>query len=550
MTTIKSIQTNRLRRPHAPTVIQPMPTAITPMHALFARPRGLLVRGLTDQFGAPHAEIGNQKTELLIPLADFLSTAARLALQAHNFILTKAEWDDLKADVDRLSAFPPRSLAKRPGWTMGSFVSPDGNVIAPAGSEPAVPLFEPRSTKDLEAGTLDVWKREGAALIEKATLPTFAVMVPFVPPVLDIVGTVGNYVVEFEGSDRGKLDILQQLAASVVGRPNGTSLDRYAISGTSLPTELPTLLGQHSDLPLIITDVDLYAANATKRARGAKFDELLVGLVNGTMTGKRRAQQAEPARFVSLITTTEAISNILASLRPIANDRATEHVFTVRVGGRSKRATSLASRVQSLTSAQHGTPMTHFLRVLVKGRSKNEAALRSRLVRWMTEFRMRVVPATSDPATDRAIVAFGLVYAAGRLAKAYGALPKSLNCMKATVACYDANRTKTAGQAPFLERLRALAANPKTLRVDPNNLQHFTDSELAKFPAILRADRRGNDELLLTPAALLRAFPNKNLMLRDPSLKGIINHDKGRVTVKRRLRLGKTSDRVVWFMLP
>ena len=166
------------------------------------------------------------------------------------------------------------------------------------------------------------------------------------------------------------------------------------------------------------------------------------------------------------------------------------------------------------------------------------------------KFRARVTSTVGGVAAESAIEAFGLVYAAGRLAKAYGALPHSLDCMRAAVACYDAHRTTAAGVAPFLDRLKALANNPLTLRVDPKNLPSMSDAELARVPAILRANPRGKDELLLTPAALRRAFPNKKLLLRDPSLAGIIKHDGKRHTVKRAIRIEKRSDRVVCFMLP
>ena len=444
------------------------------------------------------------------------SNAARAVLQARNIILTKAQWDDLQADVDGLTDFPPRLLAKRPGWTGGSYVLTDGTVIAPPGSEPAVPLFNPAGSKSRRAGTLSGWKRDVIGPVERSTLPTFAVMIPFAAPLLAAVGDIANYGIEFVSSDRDTLDSLQRLAASVIGRPDGTTRERYAQSGTMPPAELLSSFTHHADRLLAIADVDRYATNVAKRTRGARLVELLVGLADGTATVKLGATPAEFARFVFLMTSSGSISSALTHLRPVANDRAAEHVFTVPAG-RLKRGSSVARKVQSLTSSQHGTSMVHFLKAVVKARSEDEPALRQRLLKWMGAFRKRVAPSTTDLASDRAIAAFGLVYAAGRLAKAYGTLPQSLKCMKAAVACYDAHRTTVAGEEPFLDRLRALAANPRTLRIDPRNLQSISDAELDRLPAILRANPRGKDELLLTPAALSRAFPNKKLLFRTPA---------------------------------
>ena len=79
-----------------------------------------------------------------------------------------------------------------------------------------------------------------------------------------------------------------------------------------------------------------------------------------------------------MVTSSEPISSMLAQLRPIANDRAAEHVFTVPAG-RLKHGSSVARKVRSLTSAQHGTSMVHFLEAVVKTRSKDEVALRQRI---------------------------------------------------------------------------------------------------------------------------------------------------------------------------
>ena len=549
MTIIKPTPISHPRSPSKPTIMPAALRAQVHPPEQFARPRGLRVQGYTEQSGTPYVEFVNRNTRLLLPLADVRSNTAQAEFQASNIILTKAEWADLQADVDRLTDFPPKMLAKRPGWTGGSYVLTDGTVIAPPGSEPAVPLFDPVRGKCRQAGTLKGWKRGVIGAVERSTLPTFAVMMPFAAPLLAVVGDIANYGIEFVGSDRDKLDSLQCLAASAVGCPDGTTRERYALSGTMPPAELLNSLTHHADRLLVIADVDRYAANGTKRTRGARLDELLVGLADGAAAVKLGATPAEPARFVFLMTSSESISSALAHLRPIANDRAAEHVFTVPVG-RLKRGSSVARKVQNLASVQHGTSMVHFLNAVVKARSEDEVALRQRILGWRSEFRERVAHEATDLATDRAIAAFGLVYAAGRLAKAYGALPRSLKCMRAAVACYDAHRTTVAGEEPFLDRLRALAADPRTLRVDPRNLPSISDAELDRLPAILRANPRGKDELLLTPAALGRAFPSKKLLLRDPSLVGIIKHDGKRHTVKRAIRIEKQSDRVVSITLP
>ena len=515
----------------------------------FARPHGLRLKGASDQTGIPYVEFAIRDVRWFTRLVDIDSKAARAQLEARNIILTKTERENLHAEVDGLTDFPPILLAERPGWNGPCFVSIDGEVSTPPGIEPAVPLFDQTCRKSRSAGTLEEWKGTVVRLVGRSNVPAFAIMIPFVSPLLALTGQFGNQGFNFVSSDREKLDSLQRLASSVVGNLDGTTRDRCALSGTIEPLELIRSLERFADISPIITDVDLCAASATDRVRGATLHKLLVGLKDGSPTIKPGTRPADPARFVFMLTSTESVCRILARIRPIANDRAAEHVFTVPAGGPFKRA-GTASKVQRATSAQHGTAMAHFVASVVVARQAGERALCNRLAEWRSKFRARVTSTVGGVAAESAIEAFGLVYAAGKLAKAYGALPQSLDCMRAAIACYDAHRTTAAGAAPFLDRLKALANNPLTLRVDPNNLPSMSDAELDRLPAILRANPRGKDELLLTPAALGRAFPNKKLLFRDPNLVGIIKYDGNRHTVKRAIRIEKQSDRVVCITLP
>ena len=138
MTSTKYSRIAHQRASSAPTVIPPVLRAYTQPPTQFARPRGLRVQGATDQSGTPYVEFVNRDTSLFTPLADVHSNSARAALESHNIILTKAEWDNLRADIDKLADFPPRSLAKRAGWTGPCHVLSNGTVFAPPGTEPAV----------------------------------------------------------------------------------------------------------------------------------------------------------------------------------------------------------------------------------------------------------------------------------------------------------------------------------------------------------------------------------------------------------------------------
>ena len=381
MTRTKPIKIVSHRGSSVSTVISSLPRAQTQPPVQFARPHGLRLRGASNQIGTPYVEFTIRETRWFIPLADIDSKAARAQLEARNIILTKAERENLRAEVDRLTDFPPISLAERPGWSGPCFVSSDGKVSAPIGTEPAVPLFDQTRRKCRSAGTREEWKGTMVRLVGQSNVAAFAIMIPFVSPLLAVVGEFGNCGFEFVSRDREKLDSLQGLATSVVGNPDGTTRSRYALSGSTEPLEVMRSLGRFADISPIIADVDLCAASATDRVRGATLRKLLAGLKDGLSTSKPGTRPAEPARFVFMLTSTEPVCSILARVQPIANDRAAEHVFTVPAGGPFKRAET-ASTVQRATSAQQGTAMAHFVESVVVARHADESALRIRLAEW------------------------------------------------------------------------------------------------------------------------------------------------------------------------
>ena len=103
----------------------------------------------------------------------------------------------------------------------------------------------------------------------------------------------------------------------------------------------------------------------------------------------------------------------------------------------------------------------------------------------------------------------------------------------------------------MLKRLIKLAKAPGAITIDPAKLKKISDDTLNGAPALLRTDAKGRLELLLTTAALDRAFPVKRLLFEDPDVAAIMKSDNDdRKTVKRRLRAKHKPERVYCFRLP
>ena len=195
--------------------------------------------------------------------------------------------------------------------------------------------------------------------------------------------------------------------------------------------------------------------------------------------------------------------------------------------------------------------MRVFLRRLVEDRAADEMALKRKIAKSMTEFRERVGVDENNGSATRVVDAFGLIFAAGMLAKRYGALPTELRCGPSALVAYELNRSTAADAPSIIERLIKLAKAPNVIRIDRERPHRIDDKSFNGAPALIRADAKGRVELLLTAAAIERAFPVKRLLFEDADVAAIMVCDSDRrKTVKRPLRAKHKPERVYCFRLP
>ena len=192
--------------------------------------------------------------------------------------------------------------------------------------------------------------------------------------------------------------------------------------------------------------------------------------------------------------------------------------------------------------------MRAFLEGLVAAQQADAKGLRRAIQRSVSKFRAAVGVNTNSGSESRVAYAFGLVYAAGKLAKSFGALPPKWNCLKAARAAYELNRSAIAGLS---WRQRVIRLSRAKGAVDlSKGLTRLSDDELTAIPAFKAVGRCWRRELLLTPAALEKAFADRRSLFRDDRVKRMMITDSGRKTVKRRLRAGHKPERVYCFKLP
>jgi hypothetical protein len=142
-----------------------------------------------------------------------------------------------------------------------------------------------------------------------------------------------------------------------------------------------------------------------------------------------------------------------------------------------------------------------------------------------------------------------LCYAAGLLARKFNILPQSFDCLRLASSCYDLHRQESGWLQPLPDRLRSLAQEPRTINLD-GGLSRLKDADLYAVTAFLRTTKSKRQEILFTQAARDKFFPDFNELKRDCTNAPWFKSEKGRDTVRRQIRKGRSKEAVYRFYLP
>lgn len=519
------------------------------------------VTGATAPSGTPYIHIKWADRSEWLQRGTFRSGGhtAQDSLIARNIVLLGKEWSDLARKALRVSEFPVRPLVEQPGWGNTSFALPNGTVIGPSSrkSKPVV-LFTPVRGRCRARGTIDDWLRDVAEPLSDQLLAMFVVMTMFAAPLLRIVNRSSNFGFELSGAKGVGKSTLQFLAASVAGPALSPSGLNYWRSANATAAGLEGVISEHADLPLVIEETNLFAAGETERNRAAKFNEFVFRLADGTVKARHRDHGQPRFRFIYVTSTNEPLDQILEGRGSAVSQAAADRLLTLPIGperphgvfdfvpeGHSDAA-ALARALSRGASLHFGTAMRTFLQGLVDARYADAMALRSRIESFQSKFRKAIGADLDSGSATRVADAFGLVYAAGKLAKRYGALPDTWNCLKAARAAYEINRAMVTAES-YRERVVSLAQSDAVVDL---SRRRVSAGELEAAKGLLSVGRGGRRELLLTPKALERTFADRRALFRDPAIKRMMISDEGRKTVKRRLRPKRKPERVYCFVLP
>lgn len=524
----------------------------------------LKVRGYTDGFSTAWVAITHKNHTELVRYAAFATDKSAIwsDLASKNLVIINAATKTkLVNEVEALEKFPRRVIFSKPGWCDGQFANASGTVFAPKGVTKGMVAFLPLRSKCLPKGKHRQWAKDVAAPLAGHPIPVFFIMAALAAPLLELSGRNDNIGFELAGEGGKGKTTVQRFMASVVGP--AMEKDRgYITSFYMTPAALEQATQWHADMPLIIDEANLFGSGESGRADKRKMRDFSFQMSSGTTKGRFNDPQQEGFRFVYVTSANEPFSQLLDETHSDVANAASDRLISISVppgdagvfgklpdGVDSYRQFTLS--LETAMSQQFGTAMPKFLKELVQARHTGEKDLRNFIRRRIDRFKTKAGVNDNNGSDVRVAEAFGLVYAAGALAKRYGVLPKGFKCLGAALHCYTNFRSTVPIRQPLANRLIAIARRPETIKIDRKSLPKLSDTDVAKAGAFIRKVK-GESLLLMTTAFGQKMFPDWNALRGSADFIDLNrSNDQGRGRGYHcRIRSNKTSDWFYCFKLP
>ena len=495
----------------------------------------------------------------MIPVAELIGSPAEIKAALHRrdiVVMANASITKLQDQVEEIKVWHEGLVASGVGWNGAKFfVLPDRSIQQdPSEGQ----IFETLETTadEQSAGSRKTWKSEVATPLIGHPIPTFALAFSFMPPILALTSRNMNVLFEYVSPpSRGKTSV-QQIAASVWGSPSRFRGKSYLVAMDTTVNGLEATMEEHCDLPIIMDEANQFAAESSPKARAVAFQSIAFKLASGSEKQRFNQAASDPAyRLGFLSSTNDPLSQMLGQgseaamaarerLLTIPIDRKRPYGVLESVPEGFDNCAAFIDHLVKTAEVNHGHAGRRFIKHLVVERANDEQALRDRISSLVRRFREEAGIDCNDGSTVRVSEAFGLVYAAGEIAKGYGCLPKKMDVMGAAIVCYRLNRAHDASTRPFLERLAALIDDPRVIlwRKDKPNRN-------AKAVALLYK-AGGKTELWIRRKNVTDIWPDWRALCKEDEVKEAMVFDKNHLDTKRRAGKNLKPVRIYVFIVP
>ncbi len=517
------------------------------------------VRGVIAQSGARMYEIQENQRTGYVDAEHFAKNPSDaiggLVKAGLTFVGPKrARLLECLADVDD---FEPTNLFDRIGHNGAHFVYPSGEVFSPRDCEPGEVIFTPSSEKCHRVGSLNDWLARVAQPLAGNSICEFFLMIPFAGPLRALTQRVMNFGWELVGDGGTGKSVLLQLMCSTCGGSLGGNEGNFGLSFSATKAGIEWEMQNYSDLVMCIDEGDLFEMNLGKAARGRAFSELLMALGKGQERHRYRTS-ARTFKFVFATSANETLLDIIGGTSAGAViDAVADRLMTIPLAGRElgifdclpsgyDDVGDLFADLVGAAAQNHGTAMPHYIEKLVTLVAENRDRFIERIDQHLREFRREARIEANAGSATRVADAFGLVYAAGRLAIHLGSLPSEFDPLGSALYCYRLHRSAFRPQPSAAETLLALLDDDEVIDLDRIALPRLSKRAFDETKAFRKTNRYGELELLIPPASIRRNIPDWNRVRRaDFEVARMIRREGDAHTVHRAVRVGVSPDRVI-----
>lgn len=441
-------------------------------------------------------------------------------------------------------------VARHAGWHDDCFIKPDHSII---GKPPKrfVPDQANRPVHLARKGTFEGWSSAVKTFAEGQSTLTVVLCLSYLGPLLQFMES-GNFGLDLTGtSSIGKSKALD-LAASVWGAPLGMP-GSIAASLRTTDNAAEQLMMSRANALLALDEVNLLGIDTRKQAEGVSNLAFLLG--EGTEKNRRDNLASSPADLVFMVTSNKPVVDLMRMYERSNAEAATVRLITVTADAGAGYGVfdhlppgydSSGKAVLALRAAladNHGHSIDIFLNRLVDSVKRDRVGILARIMRDQQDFIERAGVSADDGMAYRRALAFAAIYAAGRLAKHFGALPLG-NIGKSVMTCYGRSLAAISGTTA-IERVQAyLVANTGQLYdLDDLPRRKLSDDKLDLHPGFLKR-RKGRRCLMMRTERWESEFGNDaNTILAELNAAGLLQTTDGR-QLQTKVRKNSEKDRV------
>ncbi len=384
-------------------------------------------------------------------------------------------------------------------------------------------------------------------------------MLPFAGPLRAYTGKAMNVGWEIVGDGGTGKSVLLDLMGSTCGNPLAGEQGYFGLSFATTDAGIEWEYQNYSDLIMLIDEGNLYEMDATSGRRGKAFSKLIMGMGKGQEKHRYRTT-SRTFRFVFATSANETLIDIVrGSSAKAVTDAVADRLMTIPLTGREfgifdflpeayeDNAGDFFADLMSGAIQHHGLAMPHYLQELVNLVAEDRYVFVSKVARYVADFRREACIDANAGSLRRVAEAFGLVYAAGRLACHVGSLPTNYEPLSATLACYRLYRSAMQSEQSAAQILIGLANDKEVFDLDRNPPPEMSKHDFDNTKAFRKTNRQGRLEIQIPVASIRRLVPDWNRVKRDDfEVARLLVREGERNTVKRRIRANSASeDRVV-----